>query len=198
MFWSFPNNKDVQWNSVCEKPSFRIAGGVPWWAKDLRLSQQQFRWLPWCGFNPWCRDLCMPWALPKKKNCSTKKIDNIEITPSNFPRLQSPNLSPPPQVEVWVRVPGRIREQRCQHFKDRVSSLGARNGEVCTFLGGPDPLLGGGRVLLGLTRASPSSTSLIEAGTAPGTGAGLTACTRFRSASTVSGKVTHPHFRKQR
>ena len=40
--------------------------------KDLALSVQWPGSLLWCGFDPWPRNFCMPWAWPHKKEYAGK------------------------------------------------------------------------------------------------------------------------------
>ena len=44
--------------------------------KDPVLSLLWLGSLPWCGFNPWPNNFCMPWVPPKKK--ITLKLSNLQ------------------------------------------------------------------------------------------------------------------------
>ena len=39
------------------------------WVKDQPLSQ------PWCGFDPWLQNFCMPQVKPKKKKKKKKRVE---------------------------------------------------------------------------------------------------------------------------
>ena len=41
--------------------------------KDLALSLQQLRSLPWYGFNPWAGNFHMLWVRPKKKKKNNRR-----------------------------------------------------------------------------------------------------------------------------
>ena len=44
--------------------------------EDLALTRLGLWLLLWCGFDPWPRNLYMPWVQPKKKK--KKKLINLE------------------------------------------------------------------------------------------------------------------------